>query len=75
MTLRKRSFDLIQWPVESSAAIHVLAPGSLFLDVDPAFLVAFHWLAFAGAKAAESHHGHHGLVVVVDGVHALFRDG
>jgi len=51
------SFDFVEWPVESSAPIHVLSPSPHFLHMDGTLLVAFN--LFSLCRLPSSSHDFH----------------
>jgi len=48
-------FDLVQWPVEPAATIHVLSPCPLLLDINGTLLITNYGLTLGGVEATEAH--------------------
>jgi len=58
------SLDFVERPVETTASVHVLSPGALFLDRSCTLLVALDVLAFGRPEPTHAHHGQHCVVLL-----------
>lgn len=69
ITLNCSLFDLVKWSVESTTSVHILTPGSCFLDIHAPLLISSDVLALGRSKARHPHHSHHSIFVLVDNIH------
>jgi len=63
--------DLVQWPIESTTTVHVLSPRPDLLNLCCALLVSVDVLPLGRTKTSDTHHGHHGFIVLVHDVHGF----